>query len=101
MRDQAEGLRQLVSQKHVILPRIIAVTSGKGGVGKTNVSVNLALSLIKKGKQVALLDADLGLANADIVLGVYPEYSLWHVLKQEKTLHDIIIEGPYGLKIIP
>ena len=100
MKDQAEGLRKIVNKKHLRFPRIIAVTSGKGGVGKTNVSVNLAISLIKHKQHVALLDADLGLANADILLGVYPKYTLWHVLRGEKQLSDIIAEGPMGLKII-
>lgn len=100
MRDQADGLRRMVDQTRQEKPRIIAVTSGKGGVGKTSISVNLAISLLNHKKKVALLDADLGLANADLVLGVYPEYTLWHVLRKEKRLSEIITEGPSGLKII-
>lgn len=100
MTDQAAGLRKIVNKEQFKLPRIIAVTSGKGGVGKTNVSVNLAISLIKHKQSVALLDADLGLANADIFLGMYPKHTLWHVLRGEKKLDDIITEGPMGLRII-
>lgn len=100
MNDQAWELRKIVRQKQKILPRVIAITSGKGGVGKTNVTINLALALISLNKRVAILDGDLGLANADIVLGMYPEYNIWHVLKGEKKLHEIVMEGPSGLGII-
>jgi len=81
--------------------RVIAVTSGKGGVGKTNLSVNLGIALSQMGRRVALLDADMGLANVDILLGVYPQFNLSHVLAGEKTLDDIMIEGPSGLRVIP
>ncbi|MBV1952425.1 MAG: MinD/ParA family protein [Cycloclasticus sp.] len=81
--------------------RVIAIASGKGGVGKTNLSVNLGVSLCKLGKKVALLDADMGLANVDILLGLHPEYNLTHVINGEKTLGDIVVEGPHGLKVIP
>ncbi len=100
MRDQADSLRQLVKQRVTPAPRTIAVTSGKGGVGKTNMSVNLALCLVQMGKRVALLDADLGLANADIVLGVYPDFNLGHVLRGEKAIEEIILEGPLGLQVL-
>jgi flagellar biosynthesis protein FlhG len=81
--------------------RVIAVASGKGGVGKTTVSVNVAVALAKKGRRVALLDADMGLANVDILLGIYPKYNLAHVLSGEKSLNEIMVEGPLGLKVIP
>lgn len=81
--------------------RVIAVTSGKGGVGKTNLSVNLGLALSEQGKRVALLDADMGLANVDVLLGMYPKYNLSHVLKGEKSLSEIIVTGPSGLLVIP
>lgn len=100
MKDQAEVLRKMVETKGNTLSRIIAVTSGKGGVGKTNISVNLSLCLARQGYKVALLDADLGLANADIVLGVNPPYTLANVLREEKTIHDIMLDGPLGLKIL-
>lgn len=81
--------------------RVIAVTSGKGGVGKTNLSVNIGIALAEMGRRVALLDADMGLANVDILLGMYPEYNLSHVLKGEKNLNEIMLEDASGLKIIP
>ena len=81
--------------------QVIAVSSGKGGVGKTNVSVNLSLSLVETGKNVLLLDADLGLANVDLLLGLHSPYNLSHVINGERTLEEIIVEGPNGLKIVP
>lgn len=99
MRDQAEGLRKLVRQQEVS-SRIIAVTSGKGGVGKTNIAVNLALALRQLNYRVALIDVDLGLANVDIILGVNPTYTLGHVFRGEKTLNEVVVEGPLGLKLL-
>jgi flagellar biosynthesis protein FlhG len=96
--DQAAGLRRM-AQPHPV--RVIAVTSGKGGVGKTNVSVNLCVSLANSGKRVMLMDADLGLANVDVMLGLHPQYNLTHVLDGERTLEEILVEGPGGMKIVP
>jgi flagellar biosynthesis protein FlhG len=96
--DQAAGLRRAAKPRPV---RVIAVTSGKGGVGKTNVSVNLGVSLAAMGKEVMLLDADLGLANVDIMLGLHPNYDLSHVLSGERTLEEVICNGPQGLRIVP
>lgn len=98
MTDQAAGLRRMTRQKPV---QVIAVASGKGGVGKTNVSVNLSLALTETGKKVLLMDADLGLANVDLLLGLRSEYNLSHVINGERTLEEVIIEGPEGLRIIP
>ncbi|MFV2058815.1 MAG: AAA family ATPase, partial [Thiohalomonadales bacterium] len=81
--------------------RVIAVTSGKGGVGKTSISVNLATSFASGGKNVMLMDADLGLANVDIMLGLYPQYNLSHVISGECSLDEAIMSGPKGLQIIP
>jgi flagellar biosynthesis protein FlhG len=81
--------------------RVIAVTSGKGGVGKTNVSINLATALANRGQSVMLMDADLGLANVDVVLGLHPEYNLSHVLSGEKNLQEIMVEGPSGVLVVP
>ena len=81
--------------------RVIAVTSGKGGVGKTNVSVNLSAALAAAGERVLLMDADLGLANVDVLLGLSPEFDLQHVINGEKTLDDVVIPGPAGFQLIP
>jgi flagellar biosynthesis protein FlhG len=113
--DQADKLRDLASQvKAGAQPhaqkaealfsqrraRVIAVSSGKGGVGKTNLSINLALSLRKLGKEVLLFDADLGLANVDILLGMSPRFNLQHFMQGQKSLQEVISEGPLGLKVI-
>jgi len=81
--------------------RVIAVTSGKGGVGITNVVVNLGLALTMLGKKVLILDANVGLANIDILLGLIPQYNLNHVLRGEKKISDVVVTGPGGMKIIP
>lgn len=81
--------------------RVMAVSSGKGGVGKTNVAVNLGVSLTGMGRRVVLLDADLGLANVDVLLGLHAKYNLSHVLSGERSLEEIMVEGPGGLKIVP
>lgn len=98
MVDQAAGLRRMSKQKPV---QVIAVTSGKGGVGKTNVSVNLSLALVDSGLDVLLLDADLGLANVDLLLGLQSKFNLSHVITGERTLEEVITDGPDGLKIVP
>nr|MBI3612532.1 MinD/ParA family protein [Nitrospirota bacterium] len=81
--------------------QVIAVTSGKGGVGKTNVVANLALAMAQTGKRVMVLDADLGLANLDVLLGLVPAYTLEHVLAGDKRLDEIILTGPAGVQILP
>ena len=81
--------------------RVISVTSGKGGVGKSNVVSNLAIALSAQGKKVLLIDADLGLGNLDVLLGLSPVYNLNHVLNGDKGIIDILIDGPAGIKIIP
>lgn len=81
--------------------RVIAITSGKGGVGKTNVAVNLAVSLARSGQRVMLFDADLGLANVDVALGLKPRYDIQHVIAGERTLDEIMVDGPAGIRIIP
>ncbi|MBT8440490.1 MAG: MinD/ParA family protein [Gammaproteobacteria bacterium] len=81
--------------------QVIAVSGGKGGVGKTNVSINLAISLAEIGRRVMVLDGDLGLANIDVVLGLHPKYDLSHVLRGEKDLDEIIVEGPHGIRLVP
>lgn len=96
--DQAAGLRRMANPRPV---KVIAVSSGKGGVGKTNVSVNLSIALAQGGKDVLLMDADLGLANVDVLLGLRPKYTLSDVIDGSRSLEEIIINGPGGLKIIP
>ena len=81
--------------------KVIAVTGGKGGVGKTTVTANLAVSLAERGREVMVLDADLGLANLDVMLGLQPRYNLSHVLAGERSLDDVRVDGPSGIKIIP
>ncbi|MFC1891138.1 MinD/ParA family protein [Thermodesulfobacteriota bacterium] len=112
--DQAAGLRGLIKDNNQvhrnITPktdrmerkiRVITVTSGKGGVGKSSVTANLAQALQVLGKQVLILDADLGLANMDIMLGLNPRFTISHVLKGEKCLEDVIITAPGGFKLLP
>ena len=107
MPDQAAKLRELAQKTKTTgdlsrssQKRIIAITSGKGGVGKTNLSVNLAIGLTGLGKRVMLMDADLGMANIDVILGVTPKYNLYHVLKGQRSIEEIVIEGPRGVKVI-
>lgn len=97
-RDQAEGIRRMAQLKPV---RVLAVTSGKGGVGKSNISINLGVALAAMRRQVLLLDADMSLANVDVLLGLQPRYNLSHVLSGERTLEEILVEAPGGLKVIP
>jgi flagellar biosynthesis protein FlhG len=82
-------------------PRTIAITGGKGGVGKSNVAVNVALELANAGWRVTLLDANLALANADVLLGLNPQYHLGHVLSGERTLEEVIIKTENGVRLIP
>jgi flagellar biosynthesis protein FlhG len=81
--------------------RVIAVTSGKGGVGKSTVSINLAIAMSEAGKNVMLMDADLGLANIDVMLGMKPARNLSHVVAGECNLNDIILEAPMGVRVLP
>jgi flagellar biosynthesis protein FlhG len=99
--DQASTLRQMVGKSDPgTTTQIITLTSGKGGVGKSTISVNLGLALASAGKKVLLFDADLGLANINVLLGVVPKFNLYHVIKGHKELEDIIIRTPEGLDII-
>ena len=103
MTDQAEKLRQIMQRKESRAKgntRIVAVSSGKGGVGKTNFAINLALAYGQLGRKVIVLDADLGLANVNVILGVIPQYNLYHLIKKQKKLRDIILKTDYGIDII-
>lgn len=108
MMDQAQNLRKSIEEyrrkkqdKQERKTKIITVTSGKGGVGKTNFSVNLAISLKELGNNVVVLDADLGLANVDVIIGVVPKLNLYDVIFNNKSMDDIIINGPGGIKVLP
>ena len=100
--DQAEQLRKLVKQNSQpkSIARVITITSGKGGVGKSSVSVNLAIQLSRMGKKVVIFDADFGLANIEIMLGIRPQYNLADLMFRGKTLQDIITEGPEKIGFI-
>ena len=111
MEDQAEKLREIMRQKNkngekqdkdkaVKHTRIITVTSGKGGVGKTNTSVNMALAYARLGKKVVVMDADLGLANVNVMLSIVPKYTLYHVIRKQKTMKEIIQTTDYGIQIV-
>jgi len=113
MADQAEKLRELMNaapgreRKAAAgkagrreATRIIAVSSGKGGVGKTNIAINLALAYAQLGKRVVVMDADLGLANVNVALGVIPRYNLYHLIRKQKTLSEIVVDTSYGIQII-
>ena len=115
MEDQAEKLREIMKRKKDDSPkpssgksgvkssdkaRVITVTSGKGGVGKTNLSVNMALAFARLGKKVVVMDADLGLANVNVMLNMIPKYNLYHVIKKQKTIREILVETEYGISIV-
>ncbi len=100
--DQADKLREKMEQLKEQAPsaRVIAVTSGKGGVGKTSLSVNLALQFQEQGKKVVILDADFGLANVEIMLGIRPQHNLADLIYNNKSIEEIITEGPMGVGFI-
>jgi len=110
MKDQAQKLRELIQGSKVgetvkmeHAPndaRLITVSSGKGGVGKTNFTVNLAICLARMGRRVSVIDADLGLANVDVVMGLVPKYTLTHVIKNQMSIADIVTTGPEGIQVI-
>lgn len=96
--DQAMGLRRMMRTPPV---QVLAIASGKGGVGKTSVSVNLSVALANAGRQTMLFDADLGLANVDVLLGLQPGANLSHVVDGSRSLEEVIVAGPSGLMIVP
>ncbi|WPX08386.1 MinD/ParA family protein [Anaerocellum danielii] len=109
MKDQAQGLRNLVRKAEIStnvhvyqggLSKVVTITSGKGGVGKTNLTVNLAIALKKIGKRVLIIDADLGLSNVEVLLGTSPKYNVKDVLEGKKDIFSIVEEGPLGIKFI-
>lgn len=104
MMDQAKVLREMAEEGQRAATesgaRIVTVASGKGGVGKTSLSVNLGIALASRGLRTVLIDADIGLANVDIALGIRPTYTLRHVLFDERRLEEAIVDGPGGLKVL-
>jgi len=102
--DHAVTLRDYAERETAVEwtgTRVMAVSSGKGGVGKTNSVVNLAIAFTRMGKKVLLLDADLGLGNLDVLLGLAPRYNIAHLLSGEKTIDEVLVKGPEGVMILP
>ena len=96
MEDQAQELKKMMNRK----TRIIAITSGKGGVGKSNLSVNMAIAYVQQGKKVTLIDGDLGMANVNVLMNIVPQYNLMHVINKQKTMQEIINDTEFGIKFI-
>lgn len=101
MLDQAARLRRLAKNGESTETRIITITSGKGGVGKSNFVVNLGISLQKMGKNVLILDTDVGMGNDDVLMGFLPKYNIYDIILNNKTVEEVLIEGPYGVKLLP
>ncbi|WP_129722481.1 MinD/ParA family protein [Xylanivirga thermophila] len=100
MKDQAYKLRQMMSKTDKSMARIITITSGKGGVGKTSITINLAIALANMGYRVAIIDADFGFSNVDIMLGLSTKYNLSHVVFGNKEIDEVISKGPSGVMFI-
>ncbi len=105
MTDQAEQLREIMRSRNennsgTSKTRVIAVSSGKGGVGKTNMSINIAIAYAQLGKKVLVMDADLGLANVNVAMGIIPKYNLYHLIRQKKQMKDIVINTDFGIQIV-
>jgi flagellar biosynthesis protein FlhG len=101
--DQANSLRQLAAAGKIARPplKVYAVTSGKGGVGKTNITANLATSMARAGKRVLVIDADLGLANTEIIMGVKPRYHFGDLIGSNLSIEDVMVECPAGVMLLP
>jgi len=107
MKDQAQGLRNMVKSMNTVMPqgtksdsRVYTITSGKGGVGKTNITVNLAIALKNMGKKVLIIDADLGLSNVEVLFGTSPRFTVKELIEGKQSIEAIIEEGPFGVSFI-
>jgi len=103
--DQTKNLKNYIDNEKGTKPeklaKLIAITSGKGGVGKTNIILNLAIAMSIRGKKVLLIDADMNLANIDVLLGINPQYTLSDLMEDGITVENLLVEGPRGVKILP
>ncbi len=103
--NQSKQLQQFMqgdkTQKKDKLAKLIAITSGKGGVGKSNFILNLAIAMSIRGKKVLLIDADMNLSNIDVLLGIYPEYTLSNLMDDVITIDQLLVDGPRGIKLLP
>ncbi|MFG0330938.1 MAG: MinD/ParA family protein [Phycisphaerales bacterium] len=111
--DQADGLRRMMAERSALgqsparvtpaprRARVLAIASGKGGVGKSNVAVNLGAQLAQFGRRVTLIDLDMGLANADVLCGLNTPYNLSHVIRRRRSIRDIVVTAPGGFQLVP